>query len=73
MLFSFTGYTVEISEDNGGILVKLNFKRKFAGVFLQNALPNMLLSVIVYTTNLYYRKSIKNKFVGSLKQGIMRT
>ena len=38
----------------GALEIQILLRRKFAGVFLQNALPNMLLSIIVYATNLYY-------------------
>ena len=33
--------------------------RNFLGIFLQYCLPNMLLSVIVYSSNLYYKDMIE--------------
>ncbi len=31
-------------------------RRTFVGIFLQNALPNMLLSIVVFSSNLYYNE-----------------
>ena len=40
----------------GSMEVAVYFKRKFAGVFLRTAFPQMLLSVIVFSSNLYFRE-----------------
>ena len=51
--------TVELTEETGIFLVKVFLKRKFVSVFLQNALPSILLSIIVYMTNSYYTEKFE--------------
>ena len=51
--------TVEITEEAGIFLVKVFLKRKFLSVFLQNALPSILLSIIVYMSNSYYKEKFE--------------
>ena len=37
-------------------LFSVFLRRTFVGIFLQNALPNMLLSIVVFSSNLYYNE-----------------
>ena len=35
--------------------LRIYLRRGFLGIFLQNALPNILLSIVVFSSNLYYK------------------
>ena len=38
------------------IIFSVTLRRTFPGIFLQNMLPNILLSIIVFSSNLYYQQ-----------------
>ena len=39
--------------------IELKMRRKFHGVFVQDALPSLLLSIIVFSTNFYFKKNFE--------------
>ena len=58
-LYEVRDVRTEIRNGTARMDVLIVLGRNFLGIFLQYCLPNMLLSVIVYSSNLYYKDMIE--------------